>query len=35
MSAIETSESGLVARAVDWRPLVLVPLLIVAALPLI
>ena len=35
MSAIETSESGVVARAVDWRPLVLVPLLIVAALPLI
>ena len=35
MSAIETSESGMVARAVDWRPLVLVPLLIVAALPLI
>ena len=35
MSAIETSEGGLVARAIDWRPLVLVPLLIAAALPLI
>jgi len=35
MSAIETSEGGLVARAIDWRPLVLVPLLIAAALPLV
>ncbi len=34
MSAIENSE-GVVARAVDWQPLVLVPLLIAAALPLI
>jgi branched-chain amino acid transport system permease protein len=35
MSAIESGEGGMVARAIDWRPLVLVPLLIVAALPLI
>jgi branched-chain amino acid transport system permease protein len=35
MSAIESSEGGIVARAIDWQPLVLVPLLIVAALPLI
>jgi branched-chain amino acid transport system permease protein len=34
MSAIDSGE-GMVARAIDWQPLVLVPLLIVAALPLI
>jgi branched-chain amino acid transport system permease protein len=35
MSAIESGDGGIVGRAIDWQPLVLVPLLIVAALPLI
>jgi branched-chain amino acid transport system permease protein len=35
MSAIESGEGGMAARTIDWQPLVLVPLLIVVALPLI
>lgn len=34
MSAVESGE-GMVARAIDWQPLVLVPLLVMVALPLV
>ena len=35
MSASKSGDGGMVARAIDWQPLVLVPLFILAALPLI
>jgi branched-chain amino acid transport system permease protein len=35
MSAIESSNGGKTARAIDWQPLALVPLLILITLPLI
>jgi len=35
MSASKSGAGGMVARAIDWQPLVLVPLFILAALPLI